>query len=130
MRSALRRPHRGHRRVGARGVLGSSPEPCPSGRRCNSRKVVWVRAHRGFKSHRFRAIPNSALVGAFWLSGGRHPRLAKRTLCSVEGDILTVYVWTRSGSGEGGVEVTEIASLATPQRAALDADFSVVDARY
>src|SRR6202044_1629016 len=23
-------------------VLNSSPEPCPSGRRCNSRKVVWV----------------------------------------------------------------------------------------
>jgi hypothetical protein len=38
----------------ADGVLRSSPEPCPSGRRCNSRKVVWVRAHRGFKSHRFR----------------------------------------------------------------------------
>gem|GEM_PF-184967 len=27
---------------------------CPSGRRCNSRKVVCVQAHRGFKSHRYR----------------------------------------------------------------------------
>src|SRR6218665_819155 len=34
--------------------LRSIPVPCPSGRRCNSRKVVWVRGHRGFKSHRYR----------------------------------------------------------------------------
>ena len=38
-------------------VLGFSAVACPSGRRCNSRKVVWVNAHRGFKSHRHRQFP-------------------------------------------------------------------------
>ena len=29
---------------------------CPSGRRCNTRNVVWGQTHRGFKSHRHRQI--------------------------------------------------------------------------
>jgi tRNA(adenine34) deaminase len=36
------------------GAAGSRYVTCPSGRRCNSRKVVCVKAHRGFKSHRHR----------------------------------------------------------------------------
>jgi len=47
---------------------------CPSGRRCNSRKVVCVKAHRGFKSHRHRhnktRNPRSWAAGFFclWLA--------------------------------------------------------------
>lgn len=29
---------------------------CPSGRRCNTRNVVWCQSQRGFKSHRHRQI--------------------------------------------------------------------------
>ena len=41
--------------------FGARPSPvtfpavaCPSGRRCNTRNVVWGQTHRGFKSHRHR----------------------------------------------------------------------------
>lgn len=29
---------------------------CPSGRRCNTRNVVWCKSQRGFKSHRHRHV--------------------------------------------------------------------------
>ena len=29
---------------------------CPSGRRCNTRNVVWCKSQRGFKSHRHRQV--------------------------------------------------------------------------
>ncbi len=39
---------------------------CPSGRRCNSRKVVCAQAHRGFKSHRYRHKNRAPRYGALY----------------------------------------------------------------
>ena len=50
--------------------LRSSSVPCPSGRRCNSRKVVCVKAHRGFKSHRYRQRITPRLPTDRWKSRG------------------------------------------------------------
>lgn len=33
---------------------------CPSGRRCNTRNVVWCKSQRGFKSHRHRQLKTPA----------------------------------------------------------------------
>ena len=37
-------------------LVGFSAVACPSGQRSTPRKRVWVKAHRGFKSHRHRQI--------------------------------------------------------------------------
>ena len=63
-------------------VISSPTEPCPSGRRCNSRKVVWVKVHRGFKSHRFRQLDPETLepsgVREFFVSANRDLRVTHR----------------------------------------------------
>ena len=45
----------GRRFLGGAGPpVGFRAVACPSGRRCNTRNVVWGHTHRGFKSHRHR----------------------------------------------------------------------------
>ena len=49
---------------------------CPSGRRCNTRNVVWCKSQRGFKSHRHRHVRRPCFplfmreAGPFALPGG------------------------------------------------------------
>lgn len=46
---------------------------CPSGRRCNTRNVVWCKSQRGFKSHRHRQVaktpvPSVVREPGLWLN--------------------------------------------------------------
>lgn len=51
---------------------------CPSGRRCNTRNVVWCNSQRGFKSHRHRHVAGPLLP--FVHKGGRGLRFARHQL--------------------------------------------------
>ena len=62
---------------------------CPSGRRCNTRNVVWGQTHRGFKSHRHRRVRTPGereLAGGSFVSAQGCPDLQlKRRVLVVSG---------------------------------------------
>ena len=65
---------------------------CPSGRRCNTRNVVWGQTHRGFKSHRHRRQIGPVPRGAGPICDGAPARPVPTDRTSVAGAVR------RSGS--------------------------------
>ena len=71
---------------------------CPSGRRCNTRNVVWCKSQRGFKSHRHRQIARPLLP---FVEGSRGlllcPRNSPRSNAAVteisRGAVRSVRCW-------------------------------------
>lgn len=72
---------------------------CPSGRRCNSRKVVWVKAHRGFKSHRHRQF---VIIG-------QKRALGRPNLVLEKSRVLSAEIEDLPGQGELRVKVSRFA---------------------
>ena len=80
---------------------------CPSGLRSTPRKRVWVKAHRGFKSHRHRhedaSSPERAArffildSAGFGRSGGRQPDATAPTVTATRKPVATATGFRRSG---------------------------------